>query len=229
MAEMKIEQRSYIFHGCALFVLILLGVSVATCGLGEPEALRYNVSPFDIRGEVYVSEVHWAGSVNNQGEENDLTDCYIELMNNAPVPYDIGGWCLRFEGTVQKLIVIPEGTTLRANNYYTIGRHTNGAFERLDLCLEDFQIPYSRFTLRVQDPGGRTSDSVDFDQRSYLPAGAILPRIRRSAVRMENFFGADEGGDYTSWKEYREHTSEYATANIAPNYQNSVFCSPGTR
>jgi len=79
----------------------------------------------------------------------------------------------------------------------------------------------------VQDPGGRTSDTVNFYQRDYLPAGAALPLIRRSAIRTENFFGGDDGGSYDSWEEFREYTSFWQYQRVRLNYRGRTFCSPG--
>ena len=223
------------------FVLAALffALAFAACGVGEPNAKYYfNVSPYDIRGEVYVSEVHWAGSINNAAdpESDDPLDCFIEIYNNAPVPYDLSGWCIRFSGAVNRLIIIPRGpeSVIGSGKYYTIGRRVTdetgmGAFSELDLVLPDFAIPTAPFMIVIQDPGGRTSDTVDFLQKPYLPSGAALPFVRRSAVRTENFFGGDDGASYESWAEYRKHDDTRAYENINPKYRGRVFCSPGSR
>jgi hypothetical protein len=232
------KKRGQLRIGAVSVGLILLGFLFAPCGVGEPDArYYYNLIPgFDIRGEVYVSEIHWAGSIDNQGQKDDPLDCFIEIHNNAPVPLNLSGWCIRISGSVERLIIIPRGGAIgggdfivRSGGYLTIGRHTNGAFDHLDVIMPDFAIPTSPFTIRVQDPGGRTSDTVDFEQRSYLPVGTALPLVRRSAVRTENFFGGDDGGSYDSWEEYREFRSWRSYQNIRENYRARVFASPGDR
>jgi hypothetical protein len=167
--------------------------------------------------------------VNNQGEDTQPLDCFIELHNNAPEPYDLSGWCIRYSGTVDRLIIIPRGpdSIIAPNKYFTVGRSTNHAFSHLDLVITNFTIPASPFIIEVQDPGGRTSDTVDFFQRQYLPAGANLPLIRRSAVRTENFFGGDDGGSYDSWDTFGAYETSWDYANVRPNYRSRVFCSPG--
>lgn len=228
MAEMMKKRAKH--HGTP-FILVVVLFLLTTCGMGEPESKSYfNVSPFDIRGEIYITEIHWAGSIDNYATNNQPMDNFIELHNNAPVPYDLSGWCIRFTGKhIQQQIIIPRGpeSIIAPNKYYTIGWSTDYAFTEHDLVLPDFFIPGSPFTLEVQDPGGRTSDTVNFYQRSYLPAGAALPLIRRSAIRTENFFGGDDGGSYDSWEEFREYTSFWQYQRVRPNYRGRTFCSPG--
>ncbi len=212
-----------------VILAILLPIVLTGCAIGEPEETRYNVSPYDIRGEIYVSEVHWAGTVDNTGAKNNPDDDFIEIYNNSSAPYDISGWCLVFSGTTSQLIVFPSNTVIPSGRYYTVGNSTNGAFNNLDLVIPGFSIPSSRFMIQVQDAGGRTADSVDFMQKDYLPAGAALPRIRRSAIRKTDFFGGEEGSSYDSWGEYLGHETAWAMQYIRGNYQGAVFCSPGNR
>jgi len=216
---------------CIYLLPVLFLVLMTTCGVGEPETkYYYNISPYDIRGEIYITEIHWAGSIDNSGKVDQPKDNFIELHNNASVPYDLSGWCLRFTGKhIQQQIVIPRRpeSIIAPNKYYTIGWSTNYAFSAHDLLLDDFSIPGSPFTLEVQDPGGRTSDTVNFYQRAYLPAGTALPLIRRSAVRTENFFGGDDGGSYDSWEEFRGYESFWQYQRVSANYRGRTFCSPG--
>ena len=206
-----------------------LSLALVSCGISDPTEARYNVSPYDIRGEIYVSEIHWAGSVDNTGAKSDPDDDYIELYNNAYAPYDISGWCLRFSGSTSQMVIFPTNTIIKSGRYFTIGNNTNGAFTQHDLILPGFSIPSSRFMIKVQDAGGQTSDTVDFMQKDYLPAGAALPRVRRSAVRKTDFFGGEEGSSYDSWEEYLSHSTAWAMQYIRGNYQGAVFCSPGNR
>ena len=105
---------------------IVISLVLAGCSIGEPDAARYNVSPYDIRGEIYVSEVHWAGTVDNTGARNTPDDDFLEIYNNSSAPYDISGWCLKFSGTTAQMIVFPTNTVIPSGRYYTVEQHKRG-------------------------------------------------------------------------------------------------------
>jgi hypothetical protein len=211
-----------------VYGLILTLVSFASCALGEPAQNTFDVVSItdDVRGMVCVSEILWAGSVDNNGEYDKPDDCFIELYNGGVSFRSLKGWTLRFtdvHGKTMQTITLPGGY-IASGGRYTIGRDTRGAFSYFDHCEPGLRIPRSRFAIEVQDSGGRLADAVDFTQRDYLP-GSALPTSRRSAVRSINFFGEPEGNDYGSWFECGAVAGGHL--NIKPWYRNSMYCAPG--
>jgi len=199
------------------------------CGLGDPDQNHYNaVVSDDIRGIMFISELHWAGSVDNSGGNDRSDDCFIELYNSDILPRSLKGWTLRFtddHGKILNLITIPDGCTIASRGRFTIGKDTEGAFSYFDFCAPALYIPRSRFKIEVQDAGGRTSDTVDFTKRDYLP-GSALPNERRSIVRYVNAFDQPDANGYESWYVSASHP-ETSKQNIRTEYRKSMFCAPG--
>jgi hypothetical protein len=108
-------------------LLPLLLLFSLSCDLGDP-VQTFTVSPLDIRGLLFVSEVHWAGTVDNTGANADPDDDYIELYNSHEAPLPIGGWSVVISGSVNLTIVIPTGSIVASGATFTIGRTTGGAF-----------------------------------------------------------------------------------------------------
>jgi hypothetical protein len=204
-------------------------VYTACGGISDPAQNHYNIDAVtdDIRGVISITELHWAGSVDNDGDYNKPDDCFIELYNGDILPRSMKGWTVRFTdaaGKTLRLITLPEAS-IPSGGRYTIGRGTDGAFSYFDLCVPNMYIPKAHFRIRVQDPGGRTSDTVDFTKRDYLP-GSALPRERRSAVRFINSFNEPRGSGYDDWYVYNNHAAG-AQDNIKTCYKSSMFCAPG--
>lgn len=200
------------------------------CALDEPTgATGYNFTELDVRGEIFITEVHWAGSVNNGGSNNDPDDDFIEIKSILAGPIDLSGWVIEFSGSFNHRFVFPQGTLMQAGGRFVIGTHTNGAFSSHDFVDPGLKIPSSGWRVAVMDGGNKKSDSADFTVRSWLPAGMALPGVRRSMVREEDAFQSGEPGDqYDSWTTYGSHDSWWSSQRINTDYRSAVYGSPGT-
>lgn len=213
--------------------LLLLTASVllfSGCALDEPTgAAGYNFTSLDVRGQIFITEIHWAGSVDNAGAKSDPDDDFIEIKSILAGPIDLGGWGIVFSGSFNHRFVFPAGTVLESGGRFVVGTRTNGAFTAHDFVDPALKIPAYGWAVSVQDGGGKVSDSADFSGRSWLPAGMALPEIRRSMVREEDAFQSGEPGDqYDSWTTYGSHDSWWSAGRISTDYRSAVYCSPST-
>lgn len=205
-------------------VLSSLIIVLAACTVTAPTGPDYSVSDLDIRQLVYVSELHWAGTVDNGGNNDNPDDDFVEISNFYSSAIGIGGWTIVVSGSRNHEVVIPSGTTLQPGAWYTIGRTTSGAFSHLDLVDPDFSLPNAGFTLEIKDGAGRVSDTAVFSNSEALPGGCALPLMRKSAVRRMQFFGPEPGDLVKNWKTYGV---SQASSNVRSTYSSAVFCSPG--
>jgi len=208
-----------------LFIITML-LMLISCGVTDPDAAGFSVSDLDIRSLIYVSELNWAGSVDNNGNNNDPDDDYIEISNYYNVSIDISGWSIVISGVVNKVISIPTGTILGDGDYYTIGRHTSGAFTSFNQVDPDFSLPNTGFIIQIKDGMGKVSETVDFTKISYLPGGVSLPTLRKSAIRQLEYFDPAPGDDVDSWKSYEGGST---SSIIRSTYQSSMVCLPGQK
>ena len=210
---------SIFITGTAVLVL------TACLSLSEPVADEFGHTSIDIRGMVSITEVHWAGSIKNDGTDNNPDDDFIELMNFYEGYVDIGGWIVEVKGQNYCLVHIPRGTVLKPGEFLTIGNNTDGAFPKLDIVEPNLRLGTDGFSIKLYDGGGhKSSDSLDFTVFPQIPGGYNLPMLRKSAIRATDYFGALPGTVQSSWVSYNSSISE----NIAPEYSETVFASPGS-
>lgn len=183
----------------------------------------FSTSSLDIRGMAYISEVHWSGTVDNNGENWNPDDDFIEVRSWHKGDLDIGGWSILVIGQSYLVIQVPEGTILSSKQYYTIGNNTNGAFKNFDLVVSNLKLPSSGIEIDIYDGGGaKHADSADFSHYEIMPAGYDTPALKKSAVRLTDYFGAISSLD--SWQTYNANRPNEL---VRSNYQSSVFASPG--
>lgn len=210
-------------------LLLLLPLLLFSCDLGDP-VQTFTVSPLDIRGLLFVSEVHWAGTVDNTGANADPDDDYIELYNSHEAPLPIGGWSVVISGSVNLTIVIPPGSIVASGATFTIGRTTGGAFANFNYICPELVIPNATFSMSVADGQGKVSDSLTLVADPFLPAGKNLPGLKASAVRLLDGYGVGLNGTQAeSWVSYttNEETWAVAQAGIRNGYRDAVQASPG--
>ena len=199
----------------ALLVLAFLGCDDS----------KFNIAPMDVRGTIGIIEVHWAGSIKSDGSANNPDDDFIELNNYTNGTIDVGGWVIHVTGdAANNAYTIPSDTLIAPGQYLTIGRTRNGAFPSLDIVFSDFVLPNTPFYLEINDGSGLTSDQADFTLKSWLPGGASLPLLKKSAVRRITFFGPEDGFQLYNWMTY---TAPSPSTSVATAYQTTVFASPG--
>ena len=212
-----------------IFLLTAL-LFIAGCDIGTPSDSGFNVSDLDIRGMLFVSELHWAGSVDNYGNNSDPDDDFVELYNTHEAPLDISGWSLVITGGVNLTVVFPAGSIVGSGETWTIGRTTNGAFTNFDYVCPDLVLPSSDIVMTVADGAGKVPDSLELRANPHLPAGRSLPLLRASALRLLDGYGVGmNGAQSESWISYstNEETWSVAQAAIRTNYRDTVLASPG--
>lgn len=206
----------------SFFFLILCGCSVFNTGNPVPQT--YRISKQDIREMIYISEVHWAGSVDNNGANYNPDDVFIELGNSFKGPIDISGWAVVLEGSSYAVIKVASNTVLFPGSFYTIGNNTNGAFPHLSQIEPHLKMNRKGFNLSVYDGGQKCSDSLHFSNESLIPAGYDLPGMKRSMVRVTDYFGPVTGDSPDSWVSY---DATFSATNVSLSYNLRVFASPG--
>jgi len=185
----------------------------------------FNSVDLDLRDTVYVHEIHWAGSIDNTKQIENLHDNFIEIRNFYEAPIDISRWSIIIQGEMFQLIIIPDGTILGSKDYYTIGRSTNGAFSHFNLIINDLVIPNSGFILTISDQTGKYSDRFALTNvNRNMPAGEYNENYRKSMVRVVGFFGPEDGNFTYNWETYK---ASLPSTNVRPEYNTSMFCSPG--
>jgi len=204
------------------------------------------------RGNVSITEIHWAGSVANAGNVHDPTDVFIELQNKHPRPVFLKGWLLTIETGLhadgfrharsraersQVTYVIPpreNGKTIETNEFVIVARHRNGAFRDADFYLEDLEIPAGPFEITLQDLDERLIDHVG-DTRKLPFAGAWDGVTARSMERVQLIFN-NRGNRDASWHSYSLNDfdigrrAEYhgtLRARVHPEYTQRTFATPG--
>ncbi len=204
-------------------MLLFLFFFAAAC-TGLPAGDYFDVSPLDIRGLLYVSEAHWAGSVDDTGSRDNPNDDFIELRSWYKGDLDVGGWTVVVQGESYLLIQLPQGTVIHSRDYFTLGNNTNGAFVYFDLVVPEMNLPAGDFTISIYDGGGqKQADQAVFGGGTSVPAGYNLPLVRKSAVRLTDYFGPVDALE--PWVTYNATApNEY----VRDGYRNSVFASPGT-
>lgn len=198
----------------SLFIIVLIGC--------QADEHFFGTSELDVRGLVYFSEIHWSGTVMPDGTLSDRDDDFIEIRNNYETDLDIGGWTVQINGYPSMNIVIPKATVLKAGEFYTIGKHTNGAFIHFDLLAPELALPPSEFELELFDGGKKRSDAARFLLEKQVPGGVNLPGLRKSMVRLSDYFGAKNSLD--SWDNFN---APVTGQRVRVAYSNSVFASPG--
>jgi hypothetical protein len=224
-----------------LFFISLSFVFLIPGCIGEPDGKPYSglTGLLETRSSLYVEEVHWAGSVDNNGANSNPDDDFIEICNAYYGLLDFSGWIIIVEGQSYLRIVLPAGTVLDKGQTFTIGNNTNSAFTRFNMIVPGLKLPATGFVINIYDGGGKKyADTADFGVNepmpvldplavgTYLPAGVNLSKIRKSAVRLKDSYGGAMASYYTieNWTTY---TLSAPNSIVRPSYNKSVFCSPG--
>ena len=208
-----------------VLLLVFFTFLILSCGINDPleEGVdQYVVSDLDTRGVVFITEVHWAGSVNSQGIP-DPDDDFIEIFNIHETPIDLSGWSFTLSHGQPHTITIPPGVEIQVEGFITIGSKTSGAFPEHDVIVNGLALPNEPFSIRFTAGVGQTADTIDFTSYIRIPGGSDLPRVKRSMIRDLDFFGSSPGHLASSWATYPINQ----VLNISPAYENVVFASPG--
>ena len=163
--ELMVHARNNaLLLGAALLTLVGCQTELEPEGFQFETGYRSGTSADDYtsnveRGSVWMTEVNWAGSVEQVGDGfvHHPDDVFIELQNKFSRPLHLTGWQLIVEaGTTNEHIhargiedseiryLIPErenGQPVNPNEYVVIASRRDGAFPNADYYIEDFQLP----------------------------------------------------------------------------------------
>jgi hypothetical protein len=205
--------------------IVLIVCSLSIVLLAGCEEAAFNQASMDVRSTLGVTEIHWAGSIAEDGSANDPDDDFIEIMNYTDAQLEVGGWsiCVSSKGSY-KVYALPENIKVNAGDIFTVGRSCEGAFRNLDVVISDFCLPNEAFLLELKDGSGVTADAPDFALKTWLPAGTALPTMRKSAIRRIGFYGPDDEFQLYNWMTY---AADVSSENVADNYRSTVLASPG--
>jgi hypothetical protein len=175
------------------------------------------------RGNMNITEVHWAGSVRvtPTGERvHDPDDVFIELQNKHPRPIFLTRWQLvvtvvtghprddvRFSDLTQRppsrTYLLPERENkqpIAPTSFVVIAAKRDGAFPNADFYLEDLKLPRDNFDITILDIDDRLIDPAG-NARWRVYAGAWDLVTARSMERIQQVF-ANVGSRETAWHSY---------------------------
>ncbi|MEE2788095.1 MAG: hypothetical protein VX589_12200 [Myxococcota bacterium] len=211
----------------SIFMSVLLGCGQTPEPDGRGEQVGYRSGTADDgyrsngeRGNVQITEIHWAGSVRGQGDDAiyDPDDVFVELLNKHPRPVHLTGWLLTIEAghhtdglrhassrrwRSEVTYVIPprlNGAPIEPNERVVLAAKPNGAFRNADYYVEGFAIPRGPFELTLQDLDERLIDHVG-DSRKLPFAGAWDGFTARSMERTQLIFN-NRGNRDSAWHSY---------------------------
>lgn len=223
-----------------LSAAIITILSLSGC-LGEPDGKPFSglTGYMETRSSLYVEEVHWAGSVDNNGANSNPDDDFIEVCNAYYGVVNYEGWIVVVEGQTYLRIILPKGAVLDQGEVFTIGNNTNGAFSHFDMVVPELKLPGTGFAIRLYDGGGQKyADTADFGVNeplpvvdplaagSYLPAGVNLSKLKKSAVRLKDSYGGAMDSYYPI-KNWITYSLGVPASAVRASYDKSVLCSPG--
>ncbi len=200
------------------------------------------------RGSVQISEIGWAGSVEQVGDGfvHDPDDIFLEIQNKYTRPVHITGWQLivragtgahdeEYERNHRPIVtyVMPareNAEPIEPNEYVVIARRRDGAFADADYFIEDLHIPRDRFEITLRDLDHRLIEGVG-DYETEIFAGAWDLVTARSMERVQLIF-SNNGDSQASWHSYGLNGWDgglHATLRdrIAEPFRARTFASPG--
>jgi hypothetical protein len=205
------------------------------------------------RGNVSISEVNWAGSVESVGDGfiHHPDDVFIELQNRHNRPTHFTRWLLtvetgvamdtlhaeRNDGNRSWAYILPtreNNRPVEPNEFFVVAARRDGAFQQADYYIEDLHLPDAPFRITLQDLDERLIDSVG-DDRKPVFAGAWDGVTSRSMERTQLLFN-NRGDRDMAWHSYSLNdfsVEEQATlherlrSEIAESFRARTFASPG--
>ena len=206
------------------------------------------------RGNVNITEIHWAGSVERVGDGyiHDPDDDFIELQNKHNRPMHFTRWMLEIETghamdtlpmdhtsrqTMRRLYILPErsnGRPVEPNEFIVIARRRDGAFADADYFVEDLDLPDAPFSVTLRDLDERLIDGAG-DSRKPIFAGAWDTVTARSMERSQLLFN-NRGDRDMSWHSYAlndfsvEEDAELhqrVRVRVAEPFRERTLASPG--
>ncbi len=232
---------------------LMVGV-VAGCGddrlydeRGQSSGYRTGTTDDDYlsngeRGNVQISEVFWAGSVESVGDGfvHHPDDVFIELQNKHPRPIQLTGWQIMIdtgrgngeEESFATFIIPPRenGAPVEVNERVIIVARADGAFPDADYIIPGFELPRDRFDITIRDLDNRLIGGAG-NARTDVFAGAWDLVTARSMERVQLIFSNQDARN-SSWHSYSYNRwdgepHQTLRQNIAEAYQARTYATPG--
>ncbi len=173
------------------------------------------------RGSMMINEVHWAGSVSDEGVY-DADDIFIELMNKHPRPINVSGWRIEVDGDFNAGYRIPAvDYAIPPNGYFVVARKDDGAFAEIaDVFIPNLELGKKEVKVELRDN----------DRRLMEDAGSTVERVftggydgvtARSMERGQLIFG-NRGSNSRNWHAYSDETGL-----VAEGWREYTLASPG--
>lgn len=196
---------------------------------GEPDItpLYRNVEPGEPssgeRGSMMINEVHFAGSVSDEGVY-DADDVFIELLNKHPRPINVSGWRMEVNGDFSAGYRIPTvDDPIEPNGYFVIARKKDGAFADVaDVFIEDLELGKKEVHIELRDADRRLmEDAGSTEERVFT--GGFDGVTARSMERVQLIFG-NRGSTGRNWHAYSDDTG---FDTISEGFRQYTLASPG--
>ncbi len=208
------------------------------------------------RGNVMITEVNWAGSVEGplSASVHYADDIFIEVQNKHPRPIWLTGWRITIQSSANrdrlpdnylfrtdasKTYILPaprSGKPLQPNEYAVIAVRADGAFPTADYIVPDLTIPAGGFSMDLFDIDERIIEGMgDIHKERFAGAWDLV--TARSMERSQSLFG-NAGSVDGSWHSYSGNDFDLPPptgprlhdalrVNIAEAYRPLTFATPG--
>ena len=175
------------------------------------------------RGSMMINEVHYAGSVSDDGVY-DADDVFFELLNKHPRPINVSGWRFEVDGDFSAGYRIPTvEQAIPPNGYFIIARKDDGAFADIgDVFIPDLELGKKEVHIELRDADRRLmEDAGSTSERAFT--GGFDGVTARSMERVQLIFG-NRGSTSRNWHAYSD---DVGFDTIAEGYRQYTLASPG--
>jgi len=188
--------------------LLLLGALVACNQPPETDDLTVDFRPATPdgpttgeRGTVKVSEIHWSGSVRNDGTY-DPDDVFIEFRNEGARPINLSGWRIIMTGAREQSWRIPDSDYLiDVGEEVYVAAKDDGCFRNATYIIPGLSFPTGdAFEITIRDNDKRLMEPAGSETAPPFAGGYDFVSSR-SMERIPLMFGG-VGSEPASWHHY---------------------------
>jgi hypothetical protein len=205
------------------------------------------------RGNVNITEVMWAGSIEGTGPAalHHPGDIFIELQNKHPRPIHLTGWQLTIRAghfsdglhhesradrssVTYTLPLRAGGQAVEPNEFVVVATRADGAWLDPDYVLPDLRLANGPFAITLRDRDERLIDGAGEDRKPPF-AGARDGVTARAMERIQLIFN-NRGNRDASWHTYslndfddgeRGALHQSLRARVREEYRAATFATPG--
>ena len=180
------------------------------------------------RGMMMITELHYAGSVTDDGQTYDPDDVFIEVRNHHPRPINLTGWHLILEGDVIRTIRLPTiSKPVMPNEFFVFAAKNTGAFKGVGqdyagIVLPELELGKRYVKVELRDNDLRLIESAGHDGLTVF-SGGYDTQTSRSMERVQMLFG-NQGGISRSWHAYSD---AIGLSTVSDGYRQRTLASPG--